>query len=1237
MASPSGMANSLGQGPAPQSQPSPVPAEDDCDEDGVSVRPMRLKVLYTFDDQNKTNCLARWPDVLQIKTVAMDETTSIGVIELKTCIRAIVQCSPELVARLGQDYTVYAYDYSEYDIPLVGQGMLSWALAASSPTPTAPASQSRQLITGRVCKNIPGIFSNGIKETLEVKLRLVPVPTVLQSEYISNMEKYREISKVVPPGFDHSEWTAFLQSNPNITQLASKMSAPTPPTSNQRDGVSMEVINQLLSPNIQPQAMESTSQTQNPETQSIDSQNGGKTQKTSRPASRTTAKRPYKRRQKAPAATGGNTSGYEEGTDADERPAPRKRAKKNTPATEEGVTDVEEGAGRKKRATITKANWTRKDTIGSTSDSLRVAASTAGSIRLFRPIAMSPTVDSNGQDIPRAPTPVPSLSNQRAGPMRGASNLRRNSNLSQNDSQPLLSPNPPLLPAANEEQLIESIEQTNASPNPSLFGTPPEIGSSPPVMRGATPLISSPQCPSSPELPQMPRTDSGFMSGTLDDLIGEEEVTRPVVVSKSGIDEASKNKRRKPVEVHHGFAIQEETPGPVEFLPTRMLRNSPPPGPGPMHYVAPRPGTDTSIFEDGQTLPPLPLGKYDPSPAMENSLFSASFENDELPPPDQLLPGPVIQLSTVQTRPMPRTMIRTASTGSLNLPTGPASDPLLPPSGLHRSHTWSQAPHPMTEVLPSIESGTASDSFRSQSVEQAAKKSLTRKRLELAIEKGQMPPFCSNCGSIDTPTWRKAFAKEIEGVPPYYDYSDGPGKVTAIDILARDLQGKPTSYRLIKKSLAKSDNKGEFKEIALCNPCGIWMSKYKSQRPEEQYIKSIKEAPPKRIRKKKNRSTAAPTSEAYYPMSEGYFPQSDFQHPPSESNFVPQMSFTGTPSVSEPQPQISHDYGQRRASFSQESKRIIKPMTSDVASAALERAIQSSPARWMGTRNSPINVDDDFGSTRRTLFPSPAKSAGVPSTASEVHTQVTTVAVELESLKAVVESANKENCPPTLDIEEDPEILALFEEDMARPKTPEQKTPQQNPFKTPTRPTPSHRPVTRSVSKSNRSVRSPSQLLLMAQKTPTRTPRSVRRSPRNHQPSIFDSPFTATLNQLMMGSNDHTFSPSRHLDVEYGTLPPLEVSNTVHANFSHLPAFDSDFFSTDVPMPSSPPRMFNLYEDHNLDHIWNMDFDARSNDLDLGTVLDKHGDPVYVKPDPDAEEDVSTLISNDTTPKESEN
>jgi hypothetical protein len=46
--------------------------------------------LYTFDDQNKSNCLARLPNAQSVPVVSLDENTQVGVIELKTCIQAIV-------------------------------------------------------------------------------------------------------------------------------------------------------------------------------------------------------------------------------------------------------------------------------------------------------------------------------------------------------------------------------------------------------------------------------------------------------------------------------------------------------------------------------------------------------------------------------------------------------------------------------------------------------------------------------------------------------------------------------------------------------------------------------------------------------------------------------------------------------------------------------------------------------------------------------------------------------------------------------------------------------------------------------------------------------------------------------------------------------------------------------------------------------------------------------------------
>jgi hypothetical protein len=71
----------------------------------------------------------------------------------------------------------------------------------------------------------------------------------------------------------------------------------------------------------------------------------------------------------------------------------------------------------------------------------------------------------------------------------------------------------------------------------------------------------------------------------------------------------------------------------------------------------------------------------------------------------------------------------------------------------------------------------------------------------------------------------------------------------------------------------------------------------------------------------------------------------------------------------------------------------------------------------------------------------------------------------------------------------------------------------------------------------------------------------------------------------------------------------------------HMPGFEPnhDFFSTDVPMPSSPPRLFDLYEDpltmgmHEMDNMDNAmwsDFpmdDGVMQGLGTGLTIDANG------------------------------
>lgn len=331
-----------------------------------------------------------------------------------------------------------------------------------------------------------------------------------------------------------------------------------------------------------------------------------------------------------------------------------------------------------------------------------------------------------------------------------------------------------------------------------------------------------------------------------------------------------------------------------------------------------------------------------------------------------------------------------------------------------------------------------------------------------------------------------------------------------------------------------------------------------------------------------------PTSEANYPPSDAYFPPSEgyFQgqqlHQPQRGITGPPDGVSPTDTTSQMQPLSGqHNQGQdeRRRSTSSQPPKHLKAMTSGAASTALKRAIQSSPARWAGTRESvvdgtrqsPIDVEDNLGSTRRLLFPSPRKD-GSPKVLGEVMVNVEHIATDFRPSKGVVaEATDKENCPPAIEAGDvDAELLMLFDQEIERPTTPTQKSPIPNPFKTPTRPTPSHRPITRSVSRSIRSAKSPGQLLTFGQQTPTKTP---RRSPRNHE-SVFESPFTATMNQLMSEANNH--SPARNgMELDFGhpsELPNPNGNDDMNFNME-------DFFSTDIPMPSSPPRMFHLYED----------------------------------------------------------
>jgi hypothetical protein len=180
----------------------------------------------------------------------------------------------------------------------------------------------------------------------------------------------------------------------------------------------------------------------------------------------------------------------------------------------------------------------------------------------------------------------------------------------------------------------------------------------------------------------------------------------------------------------------------------------------------------------------------------------------------------------------------------------------------------------------------------------------------------------------------------------------------------------------------------------------------------------------------------------------------------------------------------------------------------------------------------------------------------------------------------------------------------LFGTPPDRPTTPLGRSESSGVFKTPTRPTPSHRPITRSISRSIRTVRSiaksPGNVFGQLLRTPSKTPRSSasnamqlstgkRRSPRNAhlhahfamEDMQFDSPFTATLNQLLSEANEFTAGSPSHglIELDLAGLPNLPSEFDSDAVTTHLASANAldfgNFLSTDLVMPSSPPLLRN--------------------------------------------------------------
>ncbi|KAL2830040.1 hypothetical protein BDW59DRAFT_29701 [Aspergillus cavernicola] len=957
-------------------------------QDGISVRPMRLKVLYTFDDASKTNCLARWPQLLEIQTAALDDKTQIGVIELKTCIQAIVSASPELVAKLGQDYTVYAYDYSEYETPLVGQGMLSWVLASSSPTPNAPAHQSRTMVTGRVCKNVLGLFSKGAQETLEVKLRLVPVPTALQSEYLNSMQKYRELSNVIPHEFDAQAWTNFLRQNPD---LMSPMPMPIAQAPSPTDHSGIERFHQILSAGSTPREMSSlpagapcrsTSPTQSAlsttsrvQTPGGQLQNYQQEQPAPRPSHLERSQSDIIRPSSSASMRGADFQAYA-------------KCHSRRESVQSGYGSCEEASEQpRKRAKLYRAEAPGKAdlNIERQSSSLRVAASTAASVRIHRPTPINPAItaaqNSNEEPV-RPPTPISNLNNipRRACPQPS---LLRESSV--HSSTQYTSP----YPISDDHSFMEPIAHSPESRYQGLFEPSFSMPSSPPVLDYGLPTRSSPVLP-----PMAADLDSGFMSGGIDDLLDNElgppldDSVRPAPKNANSAKRTVRSAAQAspPASVAANLENQAEnfpaSEGPVEQQQQPAKEAPAPPTHAPQ--VASRPSSRASVRHAHKPLAPAPVSQTELEqfigaiPASDAGMSDAATVETPAPQPTrapQVASRPSSRASVRQThKPLAPAPMSQSELEQL-LGAIPASD-----AGMSDAATAeTPAPHTTNED-GKIRSGAGARRLKQ-----------VQARLEKCIRDGQVPPYCENCGAIETPTWRRAHSKEVIGSEEEAKELTKDPTMLFWRSVNRDVKGKVTKFKVYKKSLVEEDN--DFDQVLLCNPCGLWLHKFKTMRPENRWNKSNnikKKRPPRNRRGGGPLSTTGTTASRN--RSESSKP--DASSPGASDTSSPAAEDEATPCADDTTNNKTGDSEQERNDEAQEpsAKRrranSVEPRKSsdtagrrwqdDDAREALRRAIQSSPARKLASRNASAPGENDLTpkSVRRVLFPNSQNEGG---------------------------------------------------------------------------------------------------------------------------------------------------------------------------------------------------------------------------------------------------------------------
>jgi hypothetical protein len=704
-----------------------------------------------------------------------------------------VSCSPELVGQPGKDYTVYAYDYSELETPLVGQGMLSWVLTNSS---SNEASASKTMITGRVCKNpLSGLFSKGAQETLEVKLRLVPVPTATHND------------------FETQSWTNFIRQNPALLEQRNQSRVGSPMN---QSGI--ERFHQLLSEGSTPREFATF-----PSNASVRSASPALSYAASG-VSTPAHYQSHHHKQSIPHSDMIRPSSSASMRDCDNQSQmSHNNRRRGSIQSGYGSGDEESTeAPPRKRAKVFQTSWPGKSgaNIERQPSSLRVAASTAASVRIHRPTPVNPAfaAEHSHEEPVRPPTPMsrPSDFARRSRPT--ASLLRESSTAS------IVScPDSYASPYAMSDD-IPTTDAAGPSPEDTryqgLFEQSFSMPSSPPVFDGRLANRSS------PVLPTMTLdTDSGFMSAGLDELLGDETMT---------LD----GHRRAGPQDKRSVRTAVQASSPVSTVSAaRGTSNDPLP-------------VDDTSFEQPTKQPLPPLARANSGPANTRA--------PSRPPtaPPRQRPSSSSGAQRIAPKPLAPAPPFLANNATQQYHPIPASDPIIPTPPTQSTPTAAAVD---ITFLP-----CDTTSPNSQQMTQPAKPKANlranqrpnhiKARLENAIANGLIPPYCENCGAIETPSWRRAWLKEIDGTEELAEAMILAPQMLFWEAVDRNDKLEVRRFRILKKSVEFDDD--SWSQMLLCNPCGLWLHKFKNMRPQNKWSKSGGKQGAKQTKKRPSRARA---------------------------------------------------------------------------------------------------------------------------------------------------------------------------------------------------------------------------------------------------------------------------------------------------------------------------------------------------------------------------------------------